>query len=209
MYCSFGGTVGTGKRGDQHAGNTADIDHQPLVATQRREQRAGNADDGKYIGFKLLVHTLDAAIEQRPHRAVTGVIDQHVQPAACVLQLPGQMRQCLRVVHVQLYGVEPCRRQSRHILRFAGAGPHVMPGRLEGIGQGAANTAGTTADQNTHGNILNWKNCLAGVRRETRGFAGDNRRAAAALAGSPASWPRLAVRRGRGSAGRCRGYRPG
>ena len=46
--------VGTGKRGDQHAGNTSDIDHQPLVAAQCREQRAGNADDGKYIGFKLL-----------------------------------------------------------------------------------------------------------------------------------------------------------
>ncbi|KWV86039.1 hypothetical protein PFLmoz3_04316 [Pseudomonas fluorescens] len=86
MHGGFGCAVGAGERRHQYAGNTADIHHQALAATQGREQRLGHADDGKHIGFELALHRLGTAVEQRAHGAVAGVVDQYIQLA----QLPGQ-----------------------------------------------------------------------------------------------------------------------
>lgn len=81
MHGGFGGAVGTGKGRDQHTGDAADVDHQPLAAPQRRKQRAGDTDQRKHIGFKLALHDLDAAIEQRAHGAVAGIVDENVETA--------------------------------------------------------------------------------------------------------------------------------
>ena len=42
MHCRLGGAIGPGKRRHQYPGNTADIDYQPLVATQCCKQGAGD-----------------------------------------------------------------------------------------------------------------------------------------------------------------------
>ncbi|MNE64356.1 hypothetical protein D3C80_1597640 [compost metagenome] len=50
------------------------------------------------------------------------------------------------VIDVQLHGGEAGRRQCHHVLGLARTGPDLETGRFEGIGQGAADAAGTTGD---------------------------------------------------------------
>ncbi|MNL23571.1 hypothetical protein D3C87_1449660 [compost metagenome] len=66
-----------------------------------------------------------------------------------------QLFECHAIVDVQLHGGEPGSRQRRYVFSSAGAGPDVVTGLFKGIGQGAANAAGTSGNQrNGHGAVL-------------------------------------------------------
>jgi len=143
MHGGLGRAVGAGERRYQHPRDAADINHQPACTAQQREQCAGHPDNREDIGLELLAQGIDAAVEQRPHGAVAGVVDQDVEG----FKLLGQTGQGLAVVHIQLPGAEAGGVQALDILSFAGGSPDVVAGIAEGVGQGAADAAGTTGDQ--------------------------------------------------------------
>jgi hypothetical protein len=90
---------------------------------------------------------LDAAIEQRAHGPVAGVVDQHVEAADFSLQAFGQLTQGQAIVDVQLYGAKAGGAQGGQVFGFARSGPDLITGLLEYLGQGATNAAGTSGDQ--------------------------------------------------------------
>lgn len=121
------------------------------MRAQGGEQRLGHADDREHVGLELALQGLGATIEQRAHGAVAGVVDQHIQLA----HLSGQLRQGRAIVDVQLHGLETGRCEGRDVFGTAGAGPYVIAGDFEGIGQGTADAAGATGDKHVrHGAIL-------------------------------------------------------
>jgi hypothetical protein len=96
-----------------------------------------------------------AAVEQWAHRAITGIVDEHIETALFLVDSLTQLFKCRAIVDVQLHGGKPGRRQSRHVFSPAGAGPDLVTGTFKGIGQGAANAAGTSGNQrNGHGAVL-------------------------------------------------------
>ena len=147
MHRGLGGAVGAGEGGDQHARDAADIHHQALALAQQRKAGAGHADQREHIGFELLAHGLDAAVQQWAHGAVTGVIDQHIEAAGVRLQAFGQPAEGQAIVDVQLDRVEAGGAELRDIGRLARAGPDAIAGLLEDLGQGAADAAGAAGDQ--------------------------------------------------------------
>jgi hypothetical protein len=66
-----------------------------------------------------------------------------------------QVFECHAVVDVQLHGGETGSGQRRYVFSLASAGPDIVSGIFENIGEGAANAAGTTGNQrNGHGAVL-------------------------------------------------------
>jgi hypothetical protein len=156
MHGGLGRAVGAGEWRNQYAGDAADIDHQATAAAQQREQRAGHPDDGEDIGFELLAHGLHAAVEQRAHGAIAGVVDQHIEAADLFTQASCQLLQRLAVVDVELHGMQPGLFERREVTVLARRGPDRVAARLEGVGQGAADAAGAACDQNAglrHGGV--------------------------------------------------------
>ncbi|MCY1423953.1 hypothetical protein D9M71_396810 [compost metagenome] len=218
MHCGFRGAVSTGKWRDQHTRNAADIHHYPFGPAQHREECARHTDNRKHIGFELPLHGRHTAVQQRPHGAITGVVDQHIEAAMLLVDAFAQLFECLAIVDVQLHGDKTGRGQRCDIFSLAGAGPDFVASSLERIGKGAANAAGTSGNQrNGHGAVLVQKSggevsrrkCRANARRETPGFPGDSRGATAAWAGNLPSYPQPAIRQARDSEGRCTDCRPG
>ena len=218
MHRGFRGAISPCERRDQNPGNATDIDDNPFRSTQHTKHGAGHAHDCEHVGFKLALHRLHAAIEQRPHRTVAGVIDQHIEAAVLLVDPFAQLFECRAIVDVQLHGNKTGSGQRCDIFSLAGTGPDGITSRFEGIGQGAADATGTSGNQrNGHGAVLVQKSggevsrrkCRANARRETPGFPGDSRGATAAWAGNLPSYPQPAIRQARDSEGRCTDCRPG
>ncbi|MNT25045.1 hypothetical protein D3C72_1605490 [compost metagenome] len=112
------------------------------------------------------MHSLDTTIEQRAHGAVAGVVDEDVESTMGRFDFRTQALQGLGVVDVQLSSGKAGRLQARYIFGFTRCGPDLMAGLFETVGQGAANTAGTTCDEDDgHGrSFVSWKSCRAAVR---------------------------------------------
>jgi RND family efflux transporter MFP subunit len=193
VHGGFRGAISTRKWSHQNTGHTADIHHQTFGPAQYRKQRTGYADNRKHVGFELALHRRYTAVEQRPHCAVSGVVDQHIEAASLLVDPLAKLFQRSAVIDIELNGGEPGRCEHRHIFGLARSRPDFETRAFERIGEGAADAAGTTGNQrNGHGAFLvqkegEWisrRNCPASVRRENPGFAGDNRGAVAAMANS-------------------------
>ncbi|MCY1243752.1 hypothetical protein D9M72_567840 [compost metagenome] len=157
MDRGLGGAVGAGEGRHQHAGDAADVHHQPAAPAQQREQRAGQADDGEDVGLELPADVLRAAVQQRAHGAVAGVVDQHVEAPGFHLQACDELGDGRLVVDVQAHAVEAGEVQAGDVLIAPGAGPDLVAGAEERLGEGAADAAGAAGDEGDgcgHGRIL-------------------------------------------------------
>ncbi len=115
---------------------------------QQREQGAGHADHRADVGLELLAQRLGAPVEQRAHGAIAGVVDQDVEATLLHLQCLGQAGQGFAIVDVQLPGDEACAGQALDVRWLARRRPDLVACVAKRIGQGAADAAGTTGDQN-------------------------------------------------------------
>ena len=107
MYGSFRGTVGAREWRDQNTGHTANIHDKPFAPAQHRKQCAGDPDNREHVGFELTLHGGHAAVEQRAHGAVTGVVDQHIEAAVLLIDSLAKLRQCRAVIDVELHRNKP------------------------------------------------------------------------------------------------------
>lgn len=82
---------------------------------------------------ELAPHGLDAAIEQRAHGAIAGIVDQHIKASELLIDPLTQGLQGRAVIDIQGQRHQALGLQRGKVFRFAGGGQDGVAGGLEGF----------------------------------------------------------------------------